>query len=216
MPAQTSLSFKRVLLEFVLPFLGLAAICLVNSFIVHKVFSVSSWRYLQWFVEAGPFIGLALTAFGAAWDALDSNLGLVSTNPRSYIIACTKLAGLPIFAFGGHLKSDNNNGINLWDVLVAVPLILLFVVASFAWLLLIAPLQYFLFLVCAAPSRIALRSRYRLYARVEGKMLNYAELKPGQEKPPFSWDASMRSKPVTMANAFGVAVLFIVGYFISG
>ena len=121
MPAQTSLSHKRVLLEFVLPLLGLAAICVVNSFIVHKVFSVSLWRYLQWFVEAGPFIGLALTAFGAAWDALDSNIGLVSANPRSYIIACTKLSGLPIFAFGGHLKSDNNNGINLWDVLVVFP-----------------------------------------------------------------------------------------------
>ena len=207
--AGQTLSFKRLLLEFVLPFLALAAICVVNSLIIQKFFSVSPKRYLEWYVAAGPFIGLALVAFGAAWDGLDKNVGLVSANPRTYIIACSKLAGLPMFALGGHLKSK---GHNLWDLLAGTPLIIMFIVASFAWLVLIAPLQYFLFLVCAAPSRIVLRSNYRLRAKVEGRILYYSELRPETPEPTTGWDASMRDKPVLMANAFGAFVLFLVGY----
>ena len=192
-----------------MPFLALAAICVINSLIIQEVFSVSPRRYLDWYVEAGPFIGIAVVAFGAAWKELDSNIGLVSSNPRTYIIACSKLAGLPMFAFGGHLKTKRDN---LWDIVAGVPLIIMFIVASFAWLVLIAPLQYFLFLVCAAPSRIVLRSNYRLRAQIEDQMLYYSELRPETPEPTTGWDASMRGKPVTMANGFGVAVLFLIGY----
>ena len=210
--AATTFSFKRLLLEFVLPFLALAAICFLNSLIIQKVFSVSRRSYLDWYISAGPFIGLAIAAFGAAWKGLDNNIGLVSANPRTYIIACSKLGGLPMFAFGGHIKRQKPDGQNLWDLLVGIPLITLFVIASFAWLVLVAPLQYFLFLVCAAPSRIVLRSKYRLYAKVDGPMFYYAEMKPDAPEPTVGWDASMREKPVTMANGFGAAVLFLIGY----
>lgn len=209
MTAQT-LSLKRLLLEFVLPFLALAALCVINSLIIREVFSVSTRRYLNWYVEAGPLIGIATIAFGAAWKELDTNLGLVSANPRTYIIACSKLAGLPMFALGGHFK--NTKGMNLWDIVASIPLITMFIVASFAWLVLIAPVQYFLFLVCAAPSRIVLRSKYRLRAHIEDQILYYSELRPETPEPKTGWDASMRGKPVTMANGFGVAVLFLIGY----
>ena len=210
--AAPTFSFRRLLLEYVLPFLALASLCVVNALIVQKLFSVSPRRYFDLYVRAGPFISLGLVAFGAAWGALDKNVGLVSANPRTYIIACSKLAGLPMLAFGGHLKSENRNGLNLWDALFGLPLILLFVVASFAWLVLIAPLQYFLFLVCAAPSRLALSSKYLLLAEVEDKILIYAENKPRDPENKKAWDATMRDKPVTMANAFGAFVLFLVGY----
>ena len=207
--AGQTLSIKRLLLEFVLPFLALAAICFLNSIFVQKVFAVSPRRYLDWYIQMGPFIGIALAAFSAAWKDLDKNIGLVSANPRTYIIACSKLAGLPMFALGGHLKSK---GHNLWDLLAGTPLIIVFIVASFAWLVLIAPLQYFLFLVCAAPSRIVLRSNYRLRAKIEDRILYYSELRPGTPEPTAGWDASMRDKPVFMANAFGALVLFLIGY----
>lgn len=213
LPAQTSSRLKRFLLESALPFLGLAAICVINSLIIQKLFSISLTGYLSWYVSAGPFIGLALVAFGAAWGALDNNAALVSAHPFTYIRACSRLAGLPIFAFGGHLRSRNHDGLSFWDVLLGIPLIALFVVASFGWLLLIAPLQYFLFLVCGAPSRIALRSRYRLHAYVEGETLAFREMATNEPKPDTGWEASMRDKPVTLANAFGTAALFAIGYF---
>ena len=97
--------------------------------------------------------------------------------------------------------------------LFGLPLISLFVVASFAWLLLIAPLQYFLFLACAAPSRLALSSSYLLHAKIEKDTFAYTEMKPVDANDKGAWDAIMRDKPVTMANAFGAVVLFIIGYF---
>lgn len=212
MPEQTSSRVKRFLLEFALPFLGLLAICVVNSLIIQKIFSINPTGYLSWYVSAGPFIGIALVAFGAAWGALDNNVGLVSANPTTYVKACSKLAGLSLYAFGGHLQSKNHDGLSPLDLVFGLPLIGAFVVASFAWLILIAPLQYFLFLVCGAPSRIALRSRYRLHAETEGKILKYRELPPLEPLPETGWDASMRDKPVTLANAFGAAALFVIGH----
>jgi hypothetical protein len=203
---------KRYLVHFLLPFLGLAAICLLNSLIFHK-FLGRGWRgYLDWYISAGPFIGLAQVAFAISWQALDKNTDLVSSDPLKYIGSCFWLVGLPINAFGGHLKAKNYHRVNPWDVIVAMPLIIMFVLAAFAWLLLIAPPQYFLFLVCGAPSRVALNSNYRLRAELADNILKFVEPKPDEPEPKTGWDASMRDKPVTMANAFGAVVLFLVGY----
>lgn len=210
-------SFKWYLYKVVLPFIGLVGICVINSFLF-KIFGFG-WRgYLELYVKAGPFIALALVAFGAAWETLDNNPGMVSSNPSDYISACKRLAGLPFFAFGGHLisygkqlSSGQYHRFNLWDLIVGVPLIGCFVLASYAWLWFVAPLQYFLFLVCGAPSRIAMYSQYRLHADRHGDAFKYYELKPDAEQPKTGWDASIRNKPVTMANAYGAAVLLIIG-----
>ena len=97
----------------------------------------------------------------------------------------------------------------------SMPLIVLFVLASFAWLLLIAPLQYFLFLVCGAPSRVAMSSNYRLRAELNDGILKFVEPDPKVRPLTIGWDASMSDKPVTMANAFGAAVLFLLGLLIN-
>lgn len=212
MPDPTSSRLQKFILKIALPFMGLTAICLVNSWIIHRLFSIGFSGYLNWYVSAGPFINLAVVAFGAAWSVLDNNVGLVSAHPLIYIRACRKLAGLPIYAFGGHLRRENHDGHHLWDLLFGMPLIVLFVVASFAWLVLVAPLQYFLFLFCGAPSRIALRSHYRLRAEVDGEIPSFRVLARYEPEPESGWEASMRDKPVTLANAFGAATLFIIGY----
>ena len=203
---------QRILKVYLLPFLGLAGLCFLHSFLFRKIFGLG-WRgYFDWYVSAGPFIGLALVAFGAAWESLDKNTGLVSANPLAYIGSCLQLVGLPIEALGGHVQTKH---VNRWDRIVAQPLIALFAAACVAWLVLVAPAQYFLFLVCGAPSRVALNSGYRLHAELDGNILKPVDLRPDDPKPATGWDASMSTKPVTIANAFGAAVLFIVGYLMS-
>jgi len=213
LPDRASSRVKTFILEIAFPFLGLVAICLINSWFAKRLFGVGISGYLKWYVNTGPFINLAVAAFGAAWSAVDNNIGLVSAHPLTYIRACLRLGGLPIYALGGHLQSENHNGQSLWDLLFGVPLILLFVVASFGWLLFVAPLQYFLFLVCAAPSRLALRSHYRLHGEIQDRKLVLRPLAVDEPEPESGWEASMRDKPVTLANAFGAATLFIVGHF---
>ena len=202
---------KTFMTEVVLPLAGLVSICLINYFIFRRLFHSN---YLRWYVSAGPFIGLATAAFGAAWGKLDNNTGLVSAVPLDYIGACLQAAGLPLYVFGGTLQSrPQRQGISLVNFLFGVPLILLIAIAVIAWLILVAPLQYFVFLVCGAPSRIVMTSSYYVHARMDGRWLKYTggNTENPAPKKGDGWDASMRDKPVTLANAFSAAALFLIG-----
>lgn len=201
--------------EVALPLAGLVSICLINYFVCRRLFASN---YLRWYVSAGPFIGLATAAFGAAWGGLDNNVGLISANPLRYIRSCLLVAGLPIYVFGGVLLSRNQpQRISIRDILFGLPLIVVFVVAAMGWLLFVAPLQYFVFLICGAPSRIVLSSTYAVHARVDGRRLTYQDKTTDDPKPEKGkgWDASMRDKPVTLANAFSAVTLFFIGWLLS-
>ena len=203
---------RRYILTTVLPFLGLALICVILSFL-SKLLGFGWPGYLKWYLNAGPIIGLAQVVFAVSWDGLDKNTDLVSAHPLKYIGACLKMVGLPLVALGGHLKTENQDRTNLWDVMITKLFSLLFTMVAFAWLFLIAPLQYFLFLICGAPSRVALNSKYRLRAELDNNnILDTVESEHSSAETESGWDASMRNKPVTIANAFGVAVLLIIGY----
>jgi hypothetical protein len=90
-----------------------------------------------------------------------------------------------------------------------LPLALVYCAAITAWLVLIAPAQYFAFLAFGAPSRLALASSYQLYARLgDDGRLTHAEAPGGPpDRESGWWDASMRDRPVTMAGAFLAAGL---------
>jgi hypothetical protein len=185
--------------------------CIFTYWIFRWCFDLN---YLHWYVDAGPFIGLATAAFGAAWGGLDKNTGLVSANPLDYVGGCFQVIGLPIYVFGGHIKSENQpRPLPVWESLLVLPLILVFVVAALGWLLLIAPIQYFVFLVCGAPSRIATTSSLRVYARLDGRKLRLGDQSDRDLAPDNWWDASMKNQPVTLANAFSAAALLLAGQF---
>ncbi|MBA3595912.1 MAG: hypothetical protein H0W40_00790 [Methylibium sp.] len=170
--------------------------------------------YLRWYVQAGPLIALATAAFGAAWGRLDRQTGLVSAQPLEYLGACLQLIGLPIYVLGSHFRSEHQPGGHpLGDLLCSMVLAVALVLAALAWLLLIVPLQYFVFLVCAAPSRLALRSSARFQARLHrGWKLELVSLREAEPIAVDGWDASMADKPVTLANAFAAALLFVLGW----
>lgn len=159
--------------------------------------------YLAFWLGSGPLIGLATIAIGFAWGGVDRNAGLVSADPAVYAGAAMQLAGLPLFVFGGHLRAKGA-AVSAWDRLVILPLGLIYLGAMLGWLLLVAPAQYFAFLVFGAPSRIALASGWKGAARLERGRLDMIE---GAAPPPGYWDATMREKPVSLASAFLAAGL---------
>lgn len=206
---------RTFMTEVALPLAGLISLCLINYFIFRRLFHSN---YLRWYVSAGPLIGLATAAFGAAWGGLDNNVGLISANPLRYIRSCKMAAGLPIYVFGGVVLSKNQpQRISIRDILFGLPLIVVFVIAALGWLLFVAPLQYFVFLICGAPCRIVLSSNYAVHARMVGRRLTYEDKTADDPKPEKGkgWDASMRDKPVTLANAFSAVTLFLIGRVLS-
>jgi hypothetical protein len=190
---------------------GLLLVCALNYWIFRELFGLS---YILWYSNAGPFIALATAAFGAAWGGIDKNPALISANPLNYVGACFQVIGLPMTVFGEHLQSRYHKRSIGFEALAALPLIVALVVAMFAWLVFIVPPQYFVFLICGAPSRIALSSSATGYARIAGNQLKY-EVRRQQgtsSKEEGSWDASMRDKPVTLASAFSAALLFFISF----
>jgi hypothetical protein len=192
-----------------LTFVGLLLACALNVW-AFRTFLARS--YIEWYSNAGPFIALATAAFGAAWGGLDKNPALVSANPLAYVGACLQVAGLPLISVGAHLRSQNRLrpiGMELLPIFVLTPLL---TVAMFAWLVLVVPAQYFLFLLVGALSRVALTSSAQISARIQSGRVEILENPPAARPKPEDgwWDASMRDKPVTLASAFGAALLFLL------
>lgn len=178
-------------------------------------FRAAGHDYWAFWLKSGPVIGLATAAFGWAWGGLDRNPGLVSADPLDYAGAAAQVAGLPLIVFGGHMRrGSHDRPVHARDTLLSLPLAVLFAIAILGWLVLIAPAQYFAFLVFGAPSRLALVSRYRVFARIREWRVDLVEgLAPGDEaahpREDGWWDASMRDRPVTVASAFMAAALLI-------
>lgn len=167
--------------------------------------------YLRWYAHAGPFIALATGAFGAAWGGLDNNPRLISAHPCVYLAACFQVAGLPIYAFGTHFRHPSaGQRAPAWETFAAIALAVAFVIAAIGWLVFIVPLQYFVFVICGAPLRIAMRSRVRVEARFLEQDLIFAERAREQPLSNGWWDASLRDKPVTLTSAFSAALLFLL------
>lgn len=192
-----------------LAFLGLLLACAANVWAFRTFFDRS---YVEWYSHAGPFIAIATAAFGAAWGGLDKNPALVSANPLAYFGACLQVAGLPLFAIGAHLRSRNRQKPVGMELLPVFLLTLSLALAVFAWLLFVVPAQYFLFLLVGALSRIALTSTAQISGRIESGHVELTETGSGDRPKPEDgwWDASMRHKPVTLASAFGAALLFLL------
>lgn len=201
------LAKRRRLAGFLL-LVVLLAICFLNRWIFRELFGL---EYVRWYVDAGPIIALATAAFGAAWGELDKNPSLVSANPYDFAGACLQVAGLPIDVFGAHLRSKNREvPLSALEFLAGLPLIVVFVIAAIGWLLFVVPLQYFVFLICGAPSRIAMASSIRVEARIVGRKLEMEEQPLLNLERDDWWDASMRDKPVTLTSAFSAAALFLI------
>jgi hypothetical protein len=110
------------------------------------------------------------------------------------------------------LKSGNRVEPVGIEVVPVSCLAILLTIAIFAWLLFIVPAQYLLFLVAGSLSRIAQTSTAQTSARIQSGQVEIIESGPDDRPMPEDewWDASLRNKPVTLASAFGAAILFLL------
>jgi hypothetical protein len=138
---------------------------------------------------------------------------LISANPPAHFGACLQGTGLPLIAMGADLRKPNHLTPIGMDLLPVLALVLSLSVAMLAWLALVVPAQYFVHLVAGAPSRAALTSCAQISARIQSGQVEIAEGPPADRPGPEGgwWDASMRNKPITLASAYGAALLFVLG-----
>ncbi|NLX18577.1 MAG: hypothetical protein GXY53_04735 [Desulfobulbus sp.] len=184
----------------------------------HWIFSIwFSTTHLQWYGKNGALIGLVSSVTSLAWGDMNRHTGLISSHPLDYLGSCFQLIGLPIYALGTNLRGTGHEPAarSTFDTLMAIPFLFAVVAVMAIWLVVVVPLQYFLFLICGAPARVLSRSKKQPIARFTGTRLEISKIDNFTQLPEGWWSASLSKKPVAMTNLF-VSLFFLMVRLVTG
>lgn len=209
MKSQRTIDF----VDFIKGIVIVSALAVLDHFIFMRWFHTT---HVTWYLKNGATIGLVTTLASMAWGDLNKNTRLISSHPLKYFRANLQLVGLPIFVMGTHLRSKKDHSVSrsLWDTLVTLPLVLIFVSFMVLWLVVVAPLQYFVYLVCGAPARLLGQSDQRTIATMHDGNLEVGQVGKNDIVPAGWWDASISAKPVAITNLF-TTLFFVILKFVS-
>lgn len=225
---------RRAMLQFELPvavqgLLIIAAISAINS-VWLKALGVD---YLDSYLQSGFLVALLFGIVAVAID-LDSNPNLIAAHPFGYGGGVLELLSKLYAALSNVLRPPRSDrrlaeaglpfmGFRYRSRTLDLALNLLFTwsffAATVAWALLVAPLQYWVNLVCGAPAREALassktlwvvRSAHRtelLFAHKDPNQFEEDELRKAHERGEMT-EVGFAAKPVSFTAAISAAVLF--------
>jgi hypothetical protein len=142
------------------------AVAVAAAYFVFRLFDVN---YISWYLASGPLIQLLVTAFALGID-LERWPQLISAHPSDYLGACQRVVGLSFLQRAAELRTAGEEEVGrrsdlprTWplDGPITALLYIGLGVLSLAWLVVVAPVQYFGNLVAGAPIRLALASQRR-------------------------------------------------------
>jgi hypothetical protein len=105
-------------------------------------------------------------------------------------------------------------GLPVIDIVLAMLFALAFVLATLAWLLLVVPLQYFVYLATGAPARVACASPTRAWVTSQEKGTIISEALKSDALPMGAIESGFTARPVTFTAAITTGVLFAVSQLI--
>ena len=181
----------------------------------YAAFRLLDLNYLRWYINQGPLIALAVAGVALAVE-LDRLPNLIAAHPSLYLGACLELPGESFLSFASMLepstqRADADRGPLDW--LLAALLAIAFVVVVVAWLIVIAPLQYFGNLVAGAPARSALGSTTRTWA-LRRKEATVVKTTPIKEMPERAEEIGLARRPVSLTSTITAGLLFAVSQFV--
>lgn len=185
---------------------------LMGLFILLVLAGVDHWlfatffntNHLQWYMNQGPLIGLVTAIVPMVWGDINKHTGLISAHPWDYFGSCLQLVGLPIYVLGTHLKSrkDRSERRFSFDLFITVFFVPILSMVILIWVIVVVPLQYFVYLICGAPGRAFFQSDRRPIAQLRTRKLEVAEISKSEKIPDGWWDAGISDKPVSITNLF--------------
>jgi hypothetical protein len=170
------------------------AVALTAIYFVFRLFDAD---YFGWYLANGPLIQLLVTAFALGID-LERYPDLISAHPSDYLAACGTIFGWALLERSDEVRPHDpaheeparrSDLPRSWplDELFIVLFAIAFSILSLAWLLAVAPIQYFGNLVAGAPVRRALAHPKRL---------------------------SIAQKPVAITASITAGLLLAISYFV--
>lgn len=212
---------------------------IIAFLIIVSLISLTEWLslrlgyekdYIEFYLSNGSLIGLITAVVVISWGDLNKNLGLISTNPYVYLKTCCRVVSLPIVVMADGAKEISEKwdiitkGYKLgavsfplgdlwlfWDMLIGTFLMVLIILCLLVWLVLVAPLQYFVFPVSGAVSRLfALFLSERPIAILQDSELKIESISKDKKIPDGWWDASFSQKPVAFSAVISSLMLGIL------
>lgn len=191
--------------------LGLAPI---GALIALNAWAFPRWlgtSYFDWYLANGALINLLTSLIALAWGDVNRHAGLIAAHPLDFVGSYLQLVGLPLLEIGTLLegRAADPQRRNPIDLVLTDAILLLVVVALVGWLLVVAPVQYFVYLVCGAPGRVFATSGRRVAARfTSDKRLETRVLPAGEEPGKGWWLSGIAGKPVA-ATGLLASLLFV-------
>ncbi len=184
-------------------------------------------NYFVWYVKNGAVIGILVSFIALIWEGLSFRNDLLSAQPLYYLRGCMALLSAFYWSLAAHLEKTPRPQAKSSDTYLvpefAFPLdralsaVILLVVAVFglAWLVVVAPLNYFVTLLTGVVARQELaRSGERAIAVQAESGYGFASIPWDQKMPDKAVDISLAAKPFAVTQAITALVLFIAKLFV--
>ncbi|GAB4363441.1 MAG: hypothetical protein Kow0042_01360 [Calditrichia bacterium] len=186
-------------------------VILLNQWIFERLWGI---RYLSLYIQNGAQLSWVLSLVALIWGDLNQNSLLIGARPLEYIAGHFQLLGVVFNGLAppgaGQLKEKGVITLYGIDRLTGIFLLALFGIFIFAWLLVVVPLQYFVFLIAGAPARLMMNSRVRPVARLQGGKIYIDEIDSEKELPGGWWESGIAQKPVSITAAFAGMILWLL------
>lgn len=161
-----------------LAFFIIIGLILLNRWIFAALFDTD---YLLWYINNGSLIGLGITFVSLASENFKKDIDAISVNPGIYAAAYFKYLAIIYFDFGTYMRL-NKGVIFFFDTLLALAWDVLILGATLLWIVIVVPLQYFVFLLCGAPARMFHPDGYQAYDRIKDGKLEYKLVRKSNDK----------------------------------
>ena len=142
---------------------GILLLITVNYFLFSRLTDTS---YFEWYLKGGPLISLSVAFIALVWNDLDANEKLVSADPANFLSGCYWVVTVIFVSMATNIgrslapMSTDRPMPSIprlfWDTIVSIVIYLVLFILSILWLLVVAPLMYFIYLVAGAPVRMGL------------------------------------------------------------
>jgi hypothetical protein len=162
-------------------------------------------NYFRWYLAGGPLIATVLVGVSKALD-LDKDPNRVSADPNLYSGAWFYKQGKDLLRLAEIVRA---RGANAFDEIGATISAVAMALIGIAWLVLVAPIQYFVTLLTGAPARVALHGTTSLRPREKGTPTaidrDREEAQPGTQ-----FFGLFATNAVTMTSALTAALLYLL------
>jgi hypothetical protein len=171
--------------------------------------------YLSWYLANGAIVSLVVAFVSLAWGDLDRLPGLISAHPLEYAAAHVTLCVLPsqslaaILAPRGQTRPESAPiGLPVLDALLTVAVTVVLLAAFVVFIVVVAPLQYFVYLVAGAPGRQACASPERAWYLIAARDIQVESGSRSAGLPEAATESAYTGRPVTLTAAIASGLLF--------